>query len=256
MKKKAFSGLGLALCAMAATAQAPFDIVGLKLGMTEQEAIAALQAHDSTLNITRVDSYYNYTDGIETFQTDQFLGELQAKRQNSQQVVPEFSLLFSPPPQGGRLWAVTRREKIAANPPSIVQYVQTLEQKFGKPAAVSPGNYSLAWDHPADKPGCLPRDPQRPGFPTYRPKSDGSDLLFHLQAAHQRNPSPPDYKACGSHLFYILSTPADDVVGSFEAIMFDVGHYVTASEVADNEVKALEQAAREARAGKGQMPSL
>ena len=257
MKKKlSIVALALGLYATAAPAQAPFDIVGLRLGMTEQEAMAALQAHDSTLNITRVASYYSYSDGIETFQTEQFLGEIQAKRQNSQQVVPEFSLLFSPPPQGGRLWAVTRREQIAANPPSIEQYAQTLEQKFGKPAAVSPGLYSMNWTQPDGKPTCLARDPQRPGFPTWRPKSDSGDLLFTLQAANQRNPNPPDYKTCGSHLFYILSTASDNVVSSFEAIMFDIGHQVTASELANQQVQALENQARKAREGKGQVPTL
>ncbi|MGE3774424.1 MAG: hypothetical protein AB7I32_15975 [Gammaproteobacteria bacterium] len=256
MKKKALSGFGLALCTMAATAQAPFDIVGLKLGMTEQEAMAALQAHEPTLNITRVDSYYNYTDGIETFQTDQFLGELRASRPNAQQAVPEFTLLFSPPPQGGRLWAVSRREKIVQNQPSFPQYVQALEQKYGKPTAVTPDNSSLSWDHPADQPRCLARDPQRPGFPTYRPQSDGSDLMIHLKAANQRNPSPPDYKTCGSQLYFILSTTGGEVVDNFEAIMYDIGHYVTASEAADAEVQALETKAREAREGKGQIPSL
>ncbi len=255
-KKNPFLACGLALCTTAVAAQTPFDIVGLRLGMTEQEAMAALQAHDPTLNIARVDSYYNYTDGVQTFQTDQFLGELRASRPNSQQAAPAFTLLFSPPPQGGKLWAVSRREKIAQDPPSIAQYSQALEQKYGKPTAVSPGNYSLSWDFPADKPRCLARDPQRPGFPTYRPKSDGSDLKIHLMAANQRNPSPPDYKTCGSQLYFILSTAADDVVGSFEAIMFDIGHYVTASEAADAQVQALEQTAREAREGKGQMPSL
>ncbi len=247
--------LGLAAYAASASAQAPFDIVGLRLGMTEQEAMAALQAHDATLKITRVASYYNYTDGIETFQTDEFLGEILAKRQNSQQVVPEFSLLFSPPPQGGRLWAVTRTEQITANPPTIAQYAQTLEQKYGQPTAVSPGQGSMNWTQPADKPACLARDPQRPGFPTFRPKQDG-DLLFILRAANQRNPNPPDYKTCGSHLFYILKTMSGDVVSSFEAIMFDIGHYVTASEQADQQVQALEAAARKARESKGQMPTL
>lgn len=253
--KKRLLLLVLGCHAAAALAQAPFDIVGLKLGMTEQEAMAALQAHDSTLNITRVASFYNYSDGVETFQTDEFLGEIQAKRQQSQQVMPEFSLLFSPPPQGGRLWAVTRREQITANPPSIAQYAQTLEQKYGKPTAVSPGQYSMNWIHPADGPACLARDPQRPGFPTFRPGRDG-DLLFILRAANQRNASPPDYATCGAHLYYILSTTTDDVVSSFEAIMFDIGHQVTANAQAEQQVKALEDAARKAREGKGQMPTL
>jgi len=59
---------------------------------------------------------------------------------------------------------------------------------------------------------------------------------------------PTDYAKCGAHLYYILSTTTDDVVSSFEAIMFDIGHQVTANAQAEKQVKARE--------GKGQMPTL
>ena len=120
---------------------------------------------------------------------------------------------------------------------------------------------SMVWDFPTNKPNCMPRDPSRPGFPTYRPASDqGRAPLGTLQAWHQRNPSPPDFAGCGSHLYFILySTGGFDsggVVDELQAIMFDVGQYVAASEAADAQVAELEAAARKKREGQGKVPSL
>lgn len=256
------AGMILALVSGNALGQAgAFDIVGLRLGMTEDEALAALKAHDPTLEVTIGNGFFYYSDGVQQFETEEFLAQIAAQLQPPQQVAPAFTLLFSPPPQGGRLWAIERREKTTQNKPSLQQYVAALEQKYGKPSAVSPGMNSMVWDFPADRPNCMPRDPSRPGFPTYRPSSDsGSALLMTLQAAHQRNPSPPNFADCGSHLYFILSSTggfdSGGVVDEFQAIMLDVGHFVGASEAAEAQVAELEAAARRKRESQGEVPTL
>lgn len=248
-------------CLMPALAQAEqFDIVGLKPGMTEPEVIAAIKAHDPTMKITSFQSQYNYSDGVQSFQTAPFLSKIEAsqtKYNPMETLYPaKIAIWFTPPPQGGRVWGIERKEYLSnKNPPTVSQYADALIKKYGNPTVAPRNNTALSWDFPAGKPNCILQVPDRPGYPAYRPSSN-DDLGFLLNLWQQRKLiTTKDLSICASRLHYLLSS-SGDVLDSFQAIMLDVGLYSTANDAANHEVKALEDKARKVRESKGQTPKL
>ncbi|MCW5623386.1 MAG: hypothetical protein KIT73_01540 [Burkholderiales bacterium] len=246
----------LSLGTGAARAQQPsFDIVGLKLGMTESEVIAALKAHDATLKIQSIQSAYGYTDGVSSFQTEPFLSRVEGHAAKPTSQKADFIILFTPPPQGGRVWAIERQQPIATNQPTQEQYAAALKEKYGPPTATSPGGAHFAWDFPAGKPNCIPRPPDRPGFPAYRPGA-GDDLNFLLNLWQKKKLAPADLSTCASRLHYVLSSTNGQVISSFTASLIDVAAYATSNAAANRQVQALEEKVRKEREGKGQAPKL
>ncbi len=83
----AFLGAALiGLTPLAAQAQTPlqtapssnFEMAGIRLGMTEAEARAAIRAFDPTLRITSVMGVFNYNDGVNhALRTPEFLDRLE-----------------------------------------------------------------------------------------------------------------------------------------------------------------------------------
>lgn len=232
-----------------------FDILGVKLGMTEAEALAALKAQEPALKISRVESVFSYTDGVKQFETAPFLSEINASRPGSTSSNPNFRLLFTPPPQGGKLWAFERLEPIKENKPSQDQYVAALVQKYGKPTAVSREGAALSWDFPAGRSSCL-RIPHDPGYPQWRPSSPTGDLDLMLTGALRAKRAPADLGQCASQLYYVLSTTGGHVIDNFRAILLDVPLYVSSAQAANAEVDALEKKAQAARASQGKAPAL
>jgi len=243
------------LASMQATA-GDMDIVGLKLGMTESEAMAALKAHDATLTIAPIKSSFQYNDGVNYFQTEPFLAKIEARTRGSAQADAEFMLYFTPPPKGGRLWAVDRKERIQERQPTLAQYTEALVTKYGKPLATSRGGNALAWEFPAGRPTCLLRPPSDPAFPQFRPRNNNSgDLMGAIRAGQLHKRVPQDLSNCASQMYYLLGQN-DGVIGSFHAILLDIAGYATAEQAAGAQVQALEEKAKQTRASKGQAPKL
>ena len=232
--------------------QPSFDIVGLKLGMTEREVVSAIRAYNGALKITSVQSAFPYSDGVQQFQTDAFLSRIVAGSGASTR--PELVVYFTPPPKGGRVWAIERDERINGNPPTLQQYVAALGQKYGAPTAVSPGGAHLAWDFPAGRPNCIVRPPDRPGFPAFRP-SGREDLGFLLDLWRQRKLVPADLTTCASRLHYVLGSNGG-VISNYYAVLIDVPADSASNEAANREVQAREDAARKLRESKGRAPKL
>lgn len=246
---------GLAALTGTASAQnGPMDIVGLRLGMTEAEATAALRAHSSALKVQVVRSAYGYTDGVKQMSTPQFVSRIEGYLPSKVSQGPNFIVLLTPPPQGGRVWAVERRENAGGNPPTIDQYTQALVQKYGKPSGVSRNGAAMVWEQPAGRPNCL-KKPSDAGFPQYRPSAD-RDPHSHLEYAQKTRRAPADLGQCAVTLNYVLGTSDGSVLGSFHALLLDVATYAKASAAASAEVRALEDAARKSRAGQAQLPKL
>ncbi|MFN3304552.1 MAG: hypothetical protein ACK44A_12615 [Roseateles sp.] len=241
-----------ASCSTAMSQPAVPDIVGLRLGMTASEAVAAIQAHDPALKLITVQSRFNYSDGMQPLQTPPFLARIEARTGTGPSGKPALAVYFTPPPLGGKVWAVERNESVRGEPPTVQQYAAALQQKYGAPSAVSPGSAALAWDFPAGRVNCIPRLPDRPGFPAFRPGSS-EDLGFSLRIWQQRKLAPADLSSCASRLHYVLGS---DIVTAFSAVMIDVAGYAAANAAAQREVAALEQAARQQRDARGQVPKL
>lgn len=238
----------LALGLSQARAQS-FDIVGLRLGMSEAEALQAIQAYRPDLKISRVQSAFGYSDGVQSFQTQPFLSRLLVAGHPR----PTLAVYFTPPPKGGRVWAIERDEPITGDPPNFAQYTAALKDKYGTPTAGRDG--VLAWDFPAGRPNCIPRPPDRPGFPAFKP-SGTDDLGFLLRLWQQKKVAPADLSQCASRLHYVLSTSNGEVISRYYALLVDVPAYAAAYEAANREVEAQEAAARKRREGKAQTPRL
>jgi hypothetical protein len=55
------------------------DIAGVRLGMTEQEALAALKAFNPSWKINSIMAYFNYSDGVRHgLQTPEFLEKIES----------------------------------------------------------------------------------------------------------------------------------------------------------------------------------
>lgn len=243
----------LAVLSSTVLAQQPsFDIVGLRLGMTESEVVAAIKAHDPKLKVITVQSAYSYSDGMQQLQTPPFLSRIEARTGTGPSGKPALAIYFTPPPQAGKAWAIERNEKTTGEPPTVQQYASALQQKYGAPSAVSAQSAALAWDFPAGRVNCIPRVPDRPGFPAFRP-SGSDDLGFLLRLWQQRKLAPADLSTCASRLHYVLGS---SIVTEFSAVMIDVATYAAANAAAMREVDTLEQNARKLRDSKGRVPKL
>ncbi len=260
MIRRAIVSIAVGSIAILGTAwaqQPSFDIVGLRLGMTESEAVNAIRAYDGTLRILSVQSAFGYSDGVQQLKTEPFLSRIEGRsaKQKPGSTRPDLVVHFTPPPSAGRVWAIEREEGIDADQPSAEQFVGALTQKYGKPTAVSPGNSSLAWDFPPGRPNCILRPPDRPGFPAFRP-GGREDLGFLLGTWQQRKLVPADASTCASRLHYVLSSTNGTVISRHYALMIDVAAYAASNEAATREVNQLEARARKLREGKGQAPRL
>lgn len=248
--------LVLCLSALAGSAWAQaqsFDIAGLRVGMTEDEAIAALEAFDPEMALTVIEGYFNYTDGVANFETDGYPSEIRGTRPGSR-YGDDFILMFTPPPNGGRLWLIDRREDIESNFPSPAQYGEALRKKYGEPSIVSNEELLFAWEFPAGGPACL-RDRLGPVSAYFQPRHH-SDLLYRLYYMQQVGQAPADLATCALQLNYQLGSTNNQVVQSFNAIMIDVAGFSVANDAANEWVQGLEAEARRKREGGGKAPRL
>ncbi len=251
--RRVITAVALSILSAAAFAQQPsFDIVGLRLGMTESDVLAALKAHDPSLKVTTYQGAFSYSDGMQQLKTPVFLSRIEARTGTGSTSKPALAVYFTPPPQAGKVWAIERNEKVSGEPPTVQQYAAALQQKYGTPSAVSPQSAALAWDFPAGQVNCIPRVPDRPGFPAFRP-SGTDDLGFLLRLWQQRKLAPADLSTCASRLHYVLGSA---IVTEFSAVMIDVAGFAAANAAAMREVAALEERARKLRDSKGQVPKL
>jgi len=64
----AFAVVGASI--LPATAQSTFDVVGVRPGMTEAEAMSALTAHRPGMRIQKRNMSYNFRDGVQQINTE------------------------------------------------------------------------------------------------------------------------------------------------------------------------------------------
>jgi hypothetical protein len=247
--------LGLLPVAAAFAAQEDaMDIVGLRLGMTQAEATAALQAYSPAMKLQVVEGFYNYTDGVNQLATPNFVSRIEGYLPSPLSEGPNFVVLLTPPPEGGKVWAVERRERVADNPPSIVQFKQSLLEKYGTPAGESRNGAAVVWKLPGSQPNCL-QNPSDVAYPQFSPIGD-REVETRLQYAQQTRRAPADLGECAKTLHYALETPDGQTLGRVQAVLLDVATYARASAAATAEVTALEEAARKTREAGAKGPRL
>ncbi|PTN09712.1 hypothetical protein [Nitrosomonas aestuarii] len=250
-KVKILLTIMLCICGNYVHAQ-DFDVIGLKLGMTVEEVHKVLKDYDVESNIKEHRQYYNYSDGVEHFKTDDFVYYIDAiKRKENNDYL---SIFFSPGPQGGRVVAVTRTLENKAQPPTRGQYLSALKKKYGQPT--SEDISTVHWDFPAGKIQCLvgaigAYQPTHPSIlkKIYSANVGSRDGIFH-------NSKVKSLSDCASYLTYSMPSGDNSPVTEARAIMVDVAGIANGELAANEWVDGLAEQARKAREAKGEMPDL
>jgi hypothetical protein len=265
----------LAVCALAAASAASaddgrFDIVGLRLGMTPEQALQALAAHGVPADrIFESRMSYMYSDGLKhDYTTEDFLVEISGgklERVNGKRREDSLQLYFSPPPQGGRLVGVNRILKNEVDPVTRGQLREMLVGKYGDPMAEA--GQILHWRF-GGVANCLSTNPNGTGVPlpvaSGRNRKNILDMVYQQVGGQGRAELFADRRIksleeCGSMLEYqggsadyTASQPATRV----NATLIDVQAWVQAELAASEYVEGLRQEAIRQREGQGSKPAL
>ncbi len=246
----------LALGFWAGTLQAasdfPLDVAGIKLGMTEAQVRAALQAFDPDLKITTTQGFFNYSDGVDhTLKTPEFLDKLEATPTVAYRT--GFTIYFASPPAAPTVLAL-RRSTASDTPPTKAQLEESLQQKYGAPVILAQTGYWV-WEQQG-QPSCIRTLNYKKQL---EPNVSGlayETVIQQLQMRQQdkRNQLPADLATCGAYLQ--LSRSNHDPVSQFELSMLDLGE-IWQTEVATQAwVEQLTQEAVKKRVGQGKVPKL
>lgn len=233
-----------------------FDVVGLKLGMTRDEAIKALTAYGiEPARIQEQLQTYGYSDGVNNASTEPFLMRITTSREtrvNGVRNSDSFTIRFSPPPAGGRVVAIQRLAQNNANPPTNAEYRQALLEKYGEPTEAVLGNRK--WMFGKGTQDCLPK-----GLPPDR----GSILKMvfmpsgsQVQLDHFLNSRVKSLDDCANFLKYDIGGADTELARQVRATMVDVQSWVQAELAANAWVEGLRQEAIKKRAGSSAAPTL
>ncbi len=246
-----------------------FDIVGLRLGMTPEQAVQALKTHGIGADkIYEIRMAYGYSDGVNHgLKTDDFLARITAGKvdiQGNKRREESFELMFSPPPAGGMLVGVRRMLANNVDPITGGQFSQALLDKYGAVSASTTGIQH--WRFGSGDMNCLSTNPNGTGvsLPTtdIRQKKGILDLVYRKAGGgkyrldlflHSRG---KDLAQCASMLEYRVSATANQPATRVQATMIDVQSWVKAELAANERVDKLRSEAIEKRVGKGSKPSL
>ena len=250
--------LALLTCTLPCTAAPEWDIVGLRLGMNEAEAKAALAAHSAQAQVSERSLRFTFHDGAKQQESPGFLSTIEARIPGPAGEVIQLELSAPPLPQ--RVIRVRRTLSAYDDPPPLERMLGSVTQKYGKPAAQRKhgiGNITTvaSWTEQG-KPVCgLKAGPNQPlVLPSV---SQSPDALRWYRRQQQQNLAPADASRCSAVLQVDLITRAGGssvVTLSFE--MNDPGHAVPAMEATSRWLADLEAAARKARLGSGATPKL
>lgn len=254
---RSFSLAALLFSATALQAAPTWDIVGLRLGMTEQEARAALKAHAADAQVTTNSLKFSYSDGAKQQETSAFTSGLIARLPPKGQDTETIQVEFSAPPLEQRVISLRRTLTNYANPPALERMIDTVTQKYGKPTTeqkygIGILTTQLAWAQ-ADRKPCGKVD-KGLLLPTVGQTPDG---LRWYELQQKNKLAPPDASQCSAVLQAILKTAAGgSSVVSMEFQMADPGHAVPAMQATAKWLADLEADARKARLKSGDTPKL
>lgn len=231
-----------------------FDIVGLRLGMTVDEAKAALKAYDPAITINEHRQYYTYSDGVTNgLRSQDFVFYIDGSRkivEGNQWGSEGITLYFSPTPDDQRVTYITRNQHNTPNPPTGQQYRDALIKKYGTPTDDSSGRFR--WVFPAGKVDCTI------GAATYNP-SRGKFLKYIFNGGAPGKfikRGITDLSQCASYLEYGVGFNAAGPASNMTANMIDVEATARGELRARKWVAGLTEKARKAREAKGKAPKL
>ncbi|CAM3829845.1 hypothetical protein [Rheinheimera salexigens] len=229
-----------------------YDIVGLKLGMSVEQVQAALKSYGvDKKNIQERRRYFNYSDGVELFQTDDFVAYIYANR-NKDNNFENLSIFFSFGPPGGKVVAITRTIENRTNPLTRSQFLTALKSKYGQPT--SEDISTVYWSFPAEKVQCIAGavGGYRPDQPSILKKIYGANVgsrdgIFHIRTVNS-------LEQCSSYLTYAMPTGDASPVTTATAVMVDVAGTAEGELSANEWVEGLADKARKEREAKAVKP--
>lgn len=235
------------------TPASQFDIAGIRLGMTEAEARAAIQAFDPALEIVDVMGVYNYSDGASMHRTPEFLDKIEALERNRDGL----TVYFSGPAGDARVIAVHRDLTVVPNPPTAAQLAQSLIEKYGRPSGINGTAMShLVWEEEG-KPSCVRFRNGNNVTLSVTPLNNMSSAEEFYER-HRNRPIgyaiPPDLAECGVVMDY--NWMSGDPVRAFIAELKDIGAIVATERARAAWVEELETQAIRKRQSQGQTPRL
>ncbi|MBN9373400.1 hypothetical protein JNX00_05550 [Hydrogenophaga sp. YM1] len=248
--RRASAGLlamAAALCQPAA-AQPSFDIVGLRPGMSEAEAMAALTAHRPGMRVQKRNMTYNYSDGVQQLNTPPFLYELWVTFDDAQGR-EDFRLYFAPPPSASRVLGMTRQVSLKS-PPTQAQLGAQLAQRYGSPTTSGKSNTTtnFVWGEPG-KPMCWRSTPNT----TVIGVGEASDILSGLKRGQDKGYVPRDPSTCG---LAAAASMAGEPVHNLTVRLVDYGAWAGTHQKARDWVEQQRQEAVKARLSRGAAPKL
>jgi hypothetical protein len=217
------------------------DIAGLRVGMTVDEAEAALRKHAADFTIERYEISYGYSDGAVQFETPAILSRLSAKRLYYPGVLgtsDNFLLVFFGLPGKEVVTALGRSVGGLSNPVTRADFLKSLTAKHGEPTVAFAGNQYATWlVDPRKQEVCFTM-------------VDGvSEISSPLMEVRQRQ----DFDNCASMVRYHVSS---DPVTGFYAELIDVERIVQTYDEVQAWITALEEEAVRKREANAELPTL
>ncbi len=251
----ALCAAALAMASLPAAASPDWDLLGVKIGMTEAQVRAVFQAVEPKGRIVALTATLGYSDKINSFRTEPFLDRLELRVVRQAQLTP-LRVWFSGPVGEVRVIGIGRQEMNTPNPPTAAQFQQSLHAKYGPPTVHA--RTMPVWEE-AGKPSCARTSygVSVGDFPQVvtlqKPMAQVVIEMQQRREADPRSPMPADLSRCGRFMFY---TTGMDPVSTFYAGLFDVGALVATIDSRRAWVEQLQAEAIKKREGQGQAPRL
>lgn len=245
---RALSSALLATTTALATAGPAWDVVGLRTGMSEAEAMAALSAHRQGAQVYKRTMSHTFNDGVQQRNTPSFLHELRVVFDDAQGR-EEFLIYFAPLPGDSRVVGIVRQMSLKS-PPTQAQLAAQFSAKYGQPTH-SGKNYNTlntVWGEPG-KPMCWRSTPKATAIGS----GDGQGIVGQLQHGQKKGWAPRDLSQCG---LAVAASMAGEPVHNLTVRLTDYAAWVTTQQQAMAWVEQQKQEAIKARLAKGAGPKL
>ncbi len=237
-----------------------WDVVGFKLGMSLDQARAAMKAYNARGQMKESLLKFSYSDGARQQETESFVASLEIYIPAPPGTMDSetLSFEFTPPPQPQRLVRIRRTVATWSNPPSDERMLDSLTQKYGKPASltttgIGTRNRNGIWVEPG-KPICGHQRGRQIGMIGVGPSPRD---LQRFRQYQQQGTAPRDLSTCSALLQanMVIHQGGSSVVG-LEVVMQDYGAQLPALEATARWLEELEANARKARLNSGSAPKL
>tara|TARA_Y100001963_G_scaffold149142_1_gene228159 strand:- start:186 stop:1016 length:831 start_codon:yes stop_codon:yes gene_type:complete len=261
------SGILTTTSTMAADSGSKYDVIGITLGMTVEDAKQKLRdfgIEEQSIYETRMS--YSYSDGINhNFKTDDFvyriIGANKALYKDGKQHSDSITLYFSPPPEGGRLVGLQRLMLNGIDPVTGGQFKQAVIDKYGEPTTAN--SNTLNWKFGSGNKNCLSASQDGTGvaLPDSSKNKSILDMVFVKRSGQYRLDlfrvsRIKNLDECANMLEFKLTATDTKPANSVTTTMIDIPSWVSAELAAGAEVERLRKAAVEKREGKGKVPAL